>query len=45
LAEGQSSSGVDLGAMENPVEPVLAQITEEAVAESVDGDVEAPAEA
>jgi len=45
LAEGQSSAGVDLGAMENPVEPVLAQVTEEAVAESVDGDVEAPAEA
>jgi small subunit ribosomal protein S2 len=45
LAEGQSSSGVDLGAMENPVEPVLAQITEEDVAESVDSDVEAPAEA
>jgi small subunit ribosomal protein S2 len=29
LAEGQSVSGVDIGAMENPIEPVLAQITEE----------------
>jgi small subunit ribosomal protein S2 len=29
LAEGQSAAGYDLGSMENPVEPVLAQITEE----------------
>jgi small subunit ribosomal protein S2 len=50
LAEGQSASGVDLGALENPTEPVLSQITEEAVAEevvaeSVEGDLEAPVEA
>jgi small subunit ribosomal protein S2 len=51
LAEGQSASGVDIGAMENPVEPVLAQITEEfaepeaAVTESVEAAPEAPAEA
>ena len=51
LAEGQSASGVDIGAMENPVEPVLAQITEEfaepeaAVTESVEAAPEAPVEA
>ena len=53
LAEGQASSGVDIGAMENPVEPVLAQITEEfaepvateVVIESVESVPEAPVEA
>ena len=51
LAEGQASSGVDLGAMENPVEPVLAQISQEfaepeaAVTQTVEAAPEVPAEA